>query len=45
MKTNWKKMSYRFSTFVLLGQLLYNENKKPVDVNIKGNELIEPTEK
>jgi len=25
-----------------LGQLFYNENKKPVDVKIKGDELIKP---
>jgi len=28
-----------------LGQLLYNENKKPVDVKIKGDELIKPAAK
>jgi len=28
-----------------LGQLFYNENKKPVDVKIKGDELIKPAAK
>jgi len=45
MKMNWKKVSYCFSTIVLLGQLLYNDNKKPVDVRIKGYEIIEPAVK
>ncbi len=39
MKMNWKKVSCRFLTFVLLGQLFYNDNNEPVDVKIKGDEL------
>jgi len=45
MKMNWKKVSCRFLTFVLLSQLFYNENKQHVDVKIKGDELIEPAAK
>ena len=45
MKMNWKEVSYRFSTIVLLSRLLYNGNKKPVFVKIKGYELIEPVAK
>ena len=40
-----KNVSYRFSTFVLLGQLHYNENNEPIVVKIKGDELIEPAAK
>ncbi len=40
-----KKVSYRFSIIVILGQLFYNDNKKPVDVKIKGDELIKPAAK
>jgi len=45
MKTNWKEVSYRFSTIVLLSQLFYNDNNEPVDVKIKGDELIKPAAK
>jgi len=39
MKMNWKEVSYRFSTIVLLSQLFYNDDNEPVDVKIKGDEL------
>lgn len=43
MKT--KNVSSCFSTIVLLGQLLYNVNKKSIIVKIKGDELIKPAAK
>ena len=45
MKMNWKEVSYRFLTIVLLSQLFYNDNNEPVGVKIKGDELIEPAAK
>ncbi len=44
-KMRTKKESCRFLTFVLLGQLFYNENKHPVVVRVKNDELIEPAAK
>ena len=44
-KMRMKEVPYRFSTIVLLGQLFYNDNNEPVDVKIKGDELIEPAAK
>ena len=45
MKMNWKEVSYRFSAIVLSSQLFYNDNNEPVDVKIKGDELIKPAAK
>jgi len=40
-----ERSALSFSKIVLLGQLFYNDNKKPVLVKIKGYELIEPSAK